>query len=152
MTFAPRNILVPTDFSAPAEIALEYAKDIARTHKSVIYIIHCLEPNVYSGDMTGAMADIGGAHQYLLEFSGNELKKKAISLESEGFEVRIRTLDGGNPADEIVEYADANGIDLICIATHGRNGWARFMLGSIAERVLRKAMCAVLTVRRKGDE
>lgn len=150
--FAPKNILVPTDFSEPAEIALEYAKDIARTHKSVISIIHSLESSVYPGDAMTAVADLAGAHQYLLEFSDNELKKKAALLQSEGFEVRTRTLHGGNPADEIVEYVEANRIDLICIATHGRNGWAHFMLGSIAERVLRKAMCPVLTVRRKGDE
>ncbi len=150
--FAPRNILVPTDFSAPAEIALEYAKDIARTHKSVISIIHSLESSVYPGDAITVVADLAGAHQYLLEFSDAELRKKAKLLEGEGFEVRTRTLHGGNPADEIVEYADINRIDLICIATHGRSGWEHFMLGSIAERVLRKAMCPVLTVRRKGDE
>ncbi len=150
--FAPKNILVPTDFSEPAEIALEYAKDIARTHRSVISIIHSFESPFYPGNAATVAADLAGAHEYLLEFSDNELKKKAGLLQSEGFEVRTRTLHGGNPADEIIDYAEANRIDLICIATHGRSGWAHFMLGSITERVLRKAMCPVLTVRRKGDE
>jgi nucleotide-binding universal stress UspA family protein len=53
----------------------------------------------------------------------------------------------GSPARTIVEYADANGFDLIVMGTHGRGGVAHLLLGSVAERVVRTARCPVLTVR-----
>lgn len=149
--FAPKKILVPTDFSAPAEIALEYAKDLARQHNSTLLIIHALEPSIYTGDGAFPEADIAGTRQYLLEASEAGLQKKAAALEKEGFSVITRTLYGGNVASEITDYADANAADLICIATHGRSGWQHLMLGSITEKVLRRAACPVLIVRRKAE-
>ncbi len=57
------------------------------------------------------------------------------------------TVLGGNPASEIVGYVRERGFDLLVLATHGRTGLARFVLGSVAERVVREATCPVLVVR-----
>ncbi|HYF02809.1 MAG TPA: universal stress protein [Patescibacteria group bacterium] len=150
--FTPKKILVPTDFSAPAAIALEYAKDIARMHGSEIFVIHSVEPAVYPGDIREMQTDLVTNREYMFELSDSQLKKIIEPLLAAGMKANLRTVYGGNPADEIVSFSEANDIDLICIATHGRSGWQHLMLGSIAERVLRKAKCPVLTVKRKGDE
>jgi nucleotide-binding universal stress UspA family protein len=65
-----------------------------------------------------------------------------------------RTMLEGNPAHEIVTYADRAGCDLICMGTHGRGGINRLLLGSVAERVIRAAEVPVLTVRvgSRGDD
>ena len=57
----------------------------------------------------------------------------------------------GDPADEIVSAAEEIGADLIVVATHGRSGWRRFVLGSVTEKLMRSAECPILTVRC-GDE
>jgi nucleotide-binding universal stress UspA family protein len=58
----------------------------------------------------------------------------------------------GNPYAEIVQYAEESGIDLIVVGTHGRGAFAHLLLGSVAEKVVRKAHCPVLTVRPAGHQ
>jgi nucleotide-binding universal stress UspA family protein len=150
--FAPKKILVPTDFSEPAEVAFQYAKDIAKQNNSTLVIVHTVEVPIYPGNITTMGDELMATRKVLFERSDAALGEIAQKLTSEGFKVETKTLYGSNPADEIVGFAQVNRVDLICIATHGRSGWKHLMLGSIAERVLRKALCPVLTVRRSGDE
>lgn len=149
--FTPKNILVPTDFSEPALIALEHAKDIARSNNATLHIVHAIEPIIYPAEWGFPSTEFAQAGQYLAEMSSQQLQKIADTLTAEGFGIKTQTLQGGGASGEIVEYAEANGIDLIVIATHGRSGLEHFFLGSTTERVLRRATCPVLTVRRKKE-
>jgi nucleotide-binding universal stress UspA family protein len=150
--FTPKNILVPTDFSAPSVIALDHAKDIARTYSATLHIVHAIEPIIYPAEWGFPSTEFAQAGQYLSELSGKELQKISEKLTAEGLNIKTQTLQGGSASSEIADYAAANNIDLIVIATHGRSGIEHFFLGSTTERVLRKAHCPVLTVRRKKEE
>lgn len=150
--FAPKNILVPTDFSEPAGIALNYAKDFARLNNATLHIVHVIEIIVYPIGWTYPAVDATVGNRFHLENSEKELQNIARSLEHENFTVRTQTLEGGDPSNEIVEYAKRHHVDLICIATHGRTGLGRLFLGSTTERVLRRAQCPVLTVHRPKEE
>ncbi len=83
-----------------------------------------------------------------------EAEQRMAALTSEhapGLDVE-RAARVGAPYSEIVRYASENGIDLIVMGTHGRVALPHLLLGSVAERVVRRAGCAVLTVRRAGSE
>lgn len=149
--FAPKNILVPTDFSDPAECALQYAKDLARMNNATLHIVHALEMVTYPTGWTYPGIESLESKQYYAELSDKELQPKAEALRAEGFTVVTKTLRNTNSSEGIIEYALENDIDLICIATHGRTGLGRFFLGSTTERVLRKVQCPVFVVRRKED-
>jgi nucleotide-binding universal stress UspA family protein len=149
--FAPTNILIPTDFSDPSGTALNYAKDIARLNNATLHIVHVIEIIVYPIGWTYPEADAVVGNHFHWENSENELQKLAKTLAHEDFHVRTQTLEGGDPSNEIVDYANKHNIDLICIATHGRTGLGRLFLGSTTERVIRKAHCPVLTVHRSKE-
>ena len=149
--FAPKNILVPTDFSDAANCALEYAKDLARANSATLHIVHAIEMVTYPTGWTYPGMESIESRQYYAEISDKELEKRAEALNGEGFSLQIQTLNNGSAADGIAEYAAVNSIDLICIATHGRSGLGHFFLGSTTELLLRKTYCPVLVVRRKED-
>ena len=141
------RILVPTDFSAPSDAALEYARNVATQFGASLHLLHVVEDPYRSAY---------AAEVYIPEVEGlrDELVSNAISrLEDRLYqrdvtELRVKA-DAviGTPAWSIVEYAAANGIDLIVMGTHGRGGMAHLLMGSVAERVVRTAPCPVLTVR-----
>jgi nucleotide-binding universal stress UspA family protein len=137
------HILVPTDFSDASKKALKYAARFAEQFGSRITLIHVMEP-VMSPDFTHfplALDEekvIENANHRLLAFGKALLNERFI----EG--VIVRT---GNPFHEIAEMARDRKFDLIIISTHGYTGLKRALLGSTAERVVRHAHCAVMTVR-----
>jgi universal stress protein A len=137
------RVLVPTDFSDPSKRALKYARSLAAQFGSTITLIHVLEP-VMSPDFTHfplALEEdkvVEGARQRLLGLAKTHLDARSV----DGVVVR-----SGNPFHEITEAARELKIDLVIIATHGYTGIKRALLGSTAERVVRYAQCAVMTVR-----
>jgi nucleotide-binding universal stress UspA family protein len=151
-----RDILHPTDFSGRARHAHDVARSLARDLGARLHVVHVVqethvveepvtvfEPS--SLDMPGAGG--GGERQGYHE----ALKDHLRELHPTGPGVRVETyLREGDPAEEILRLADDVGADLIVIGTHGRRGLARAVLGSVAESVMRRARCPVLTVRSDG--
>lgn len=142
-----RNILVPTDFSAPAEGAWRYAVTLAKLFRSRLHVLHVVaEPYAYpwgSNEMsTLPMAD------YLAQAEESARERLATFVAaSTGHGRRVRAVTKvGAPVEQILEYADAQKIDLIVIGTHGRGLVGQMLLGSVAERVVRRAKMPVLTV------
>lgn len=142
-TLSFRTILVPTDFSAGALVAVEYALALANRTGADVVLLHVMEPTVYSVDFAFTYPDIEA-----------EVRRGAIeSLRqlSEGARVRgVRAehvLVAGTPFVEIGKVAADRKADLIVMGTHGRTGLAHAVLGSTAERVVRFAPCPVLTVK-----
>ncbi|MES2766203.1 MAG: universal stress protein [Bacteroidota bacterium] len=149
--FAPKNILVATDFSEPAKCVLRYAKEMAAENKAMIHVVHTVEMIEYpTGLVYPGMENILNEER-AVELSDRALGTIASELDTEGFSVTTETLRNGDAADGISDYAKSHDIDLICIATHGRSGLGHFFLGSTTERLLRKTYCPVLVVRRKED-
>lgn len=143
-----KKILCSTDFSEPSYAGLDAACDLARTYSGQLILVHVVEPiptaAVSIGDHSGFNVAV---HQRVLkenaEGSIRDLVEKRLSR---GVSVKT-VIAEGDPANQIVRVAAAEEVDLIVIATHGRTGWRHVIYGSVAERVVRLAGPAVLTIR-----
>jgi nucleotide-binding universal stress UspA family protein len=145
-----RRILVPLDFSAPAEKALRYAVSFARQFDAKITLLH-VRPIPYSTAEMGGFPTVIPADEPPTEKVQARLDADACRLVPP--EIRDRTLLRTGPAyDEICNAARELEADLIIIATHGRTGLKHILLGSTAERVVRHASCPVLVVREHEHE
>jgi universal stress protein A len=136
-----KRILVPTDFSETSDAALRYGVELARRFSARLYLLHVPEP---PGEAAEAEYPIG-----LFETMQNAVYERLPHLLSEGDRRELRpecAMRLGTPWEEIVRHAEEHDIDLIVMGTHGRDGLARLLVGSVAETVVRKALCPVLTV------
>ncbi len=136
-----KRILVPTDFSEYSAEAIGYACTLADKFKSELHLLHVLEVHVSSTPVFGGGLALNPRTKESNEAAENALKR----LVSE--RTAVRATAEGPPFLEILRYAKDNDIDLIVMGTHGRSGLAHVMIGSVAERVVRKASCPVMTVR-----
>jgi len=138
-----KKILFPTDFSPFAEKASEYAVSLAKKYGSKLYVLHVIEQFTYIIDI-----GIDFRTQTSLEATARKLLDDTVaSLSKHGVDIE-GVLRSGNPFAEIVHFASRENIDLIVMATHGRTGLEHMLMGSVTEKVIRKAPCPVLTIRR----
>src|ERR1700722_10145956 len=144
------KILVATDFSDDSNHALAFAEELARRFSAEMLLMHVDQPlapvmvsELSPGLDIGAMSRIA-EEQRLLAL--RELDMLTAPLRDSGLKAR-GLLKVGGPFLEIVHAAYVEGVDLIVLGTHGRTGLAHVLLGSVAERVVRKAHCPVLTIR-----
>ena len=131
------RILVPTDFSAPSEAALDYGRNLAGQFDAALHLLHIAENpflRAVSGDPR--LREEAPARWLQDRLTDADRRRGAVTIVEQSDE----------PASEILRYAKSNNIDLIVIGTHGRAGLARAVLGSVAETVVRAASCPVLTV------
>jgi nucleotide-binding universal stress UspA family protein len=150
-----KNVLVATDFGEAADAALSYGRTLAGTFGATLHVIHVAE-NVM---MRNAGID-GESYIMLLpdlqrdieDAARKQLVELLIDNDRPPIPTKTSVLTSIAPAESIVEYAKANHIDLIVIGTHGRGGFARLFMGSVAERVVRTAPCPVLTVHHPERE
>lgn len=142
--FVYKHILVPLDGSELAEEALLPALSIAQLMQASLTLIRVIPPFVREVDeqYTAAATDI------LQEKAGAYLLTVHEQLTAVHVPVTIK-LAAGAVAETIIEYAAAHGIDLIVLSSHGRSGISRWVFGSVAERVVRGAACAVLVIHQK---
>jgi nucleotide-binding universal stress UspA family protein len=136
------RILVPVDFSDCSLDALEYAVVVAQQAKASLMLLHVLEPVSYGLDFT--LSHIRTREQ-VRESWTKRLEELASSHQHSHVPVESQ-LRGGLPADSILDSAQTLPCDLIVMGTHGRRGISHALSGSVAEAVLRKARCPVLTV------
>jgi nucleotide-binding universal stress UspA family protein len=134
------KILFPTDFSHSSDAALAYATALCRDSGAAMLIVHVEEPPINYG---------GGEMYYgVPEPNADALRKMLQAVVPTQQEVRYEhRLVTGDPATEIVRIADAEHVDLIVLGAHGRSGFSRLLMGSVAEVVVRKATCPVLTFK-----
>jgi nucleotide-binding universal stress UspA family protein len=137
------RILVPVDFSDCSLDALEYAAVVAQQAKASLLLLHVLEPVSYGLDFTlghsRTREQVRETWTKRLEELAAPLRVRQVPVESQ--------LRGGLPADSILDSFQTLPCDLIVMGTHGRRGISHAFSGSVAEAVLRKALCPVLTVR-----
>jgi len=144
---AVERILVPIDFSDHTDLLLDHVREIAHAYDSGIDLVHVVEP-------VSLPTAYGNAP---LKVDADEIKEDARqvlddycdALRTEGLDV-LGHLRVGHPADEVLTVAESHGADLVCIATHGRTGVERLLMGSVAEKVVRMAPSPVFTVKSYG--
>jgi nucleotide-binding universal stress UspA family protein len=136
-----RAILVAADFSACSEEAFVLASALARDYKARLMVLHVATPPplVTPGELERELERADG---YRAELEGRLRQIYSGRLD----EVEYRVQDG-DPAVEILAASREAPCDLIVMGTHGRTGLGRLLLGSVAEQVVRKAACPVLTVK-----
>ena len=146
---AIRQILVPTDFSEPANAALKYARTLAEEFGSHLHIFHVVpEPYVYPWGTelsTMPLADLLAQSEAV---SNTRLGELIPPNESPKGGLTTSTAIG-TPVDRILDNIDDAHIDLVVMGTHGRGPVGHLLLGSVAERIVRRSPVPVLTV--KGD-
>lgn len=135
------NVAVATDFFATAAHAVTLATTVARACAADLTVVHVVEPAAYSriGPDTEALRGVGQA----------ALDAAVVRVRDDLPSARGALLVG-RPAEEVVTFAETNDVDLIVTATHGRQSVERWLLGSVAEKILRACHAPVLTVRSAG--
>lgn len=142
------RILFPTDFSDHAAYAQRFAQSLAKQYGADLHIIHVVQLYTYvvdfGMDSTVQYQSVQASLQQLLDDLLDELAGEPYSVSGE--------LIQGDPVKEIVRVAREDNSDLIVLGTHGRSALEHVLLGSVAEKVVRKAPCPVLSVRMPGHE
>jgi len=138
-----QTIVVTTDFSTNSAVAVRPAVEIARKFGARILLVHALEAAVPEAEAVPRdMASLAAmTREQLQEFGTREIGGQAAWSAEVVF---------GPPYVAITDAAARHRADLIVVATHGRTGLLHLLLGSVAERVARTAVCPVLTVRVPG--
>jgi universal stress protein A len=135
------TILFPTDFSHYNDAALKLASSLAAETGAMLHIVYVHDAR----DLNAAMGEAGYLYASSWEESLERAKQRLQSV--------VPTIAGlsydqncllGNPAFEILNFAEAHDVDLIVMASHGRTGLSRLLMGSVAEGVMRRACCPVL--------
>jgi nucleotide-binding universal stress UspA family protein len=147
MSLAFRRVLWPTDFSPLSLAAADAARGLARAFGATLHVVHVAPLLVFdstvaretAGDLLVSATDTRGPAQ-------RELDRLVRDYFDDDRAV-VREVRVGTPWYEICEYARAAAIDLIVIPTHGHTGLRHVLLGSVAERVIQHAPCAVLVVK-----
>lgn len=145
---ALKNILVATDFSEPAALALNYGRDLARTFHARLHVLHVVDDVLvhYSPEVGFISQDL---QKDLEKVAWRDLDAVVTDDDRRTLELIIAVESHVGAATGITSYAKHHEIDLIITGTHGRGAVKHLLMGSVAERVVRIAPCPVLTVHAK---
>ena len=144
-----KRIMVASDLSKVSRGAFNTAIEFATSRGAELFIVHVIAPIsplvpeqfIQPGILETIEADAR-------RWAERQLLRLAAAARKSGIRVKVLLLSG-DPADQIIRAARAHHADLIVVGTHGRRGFSKMMLGSVAEHVLRTAPCPVVTVRRQ---
>jgi nucleotide-binding universal stress UspA family protein len=143
-----KNILCPVDFSNSGDAAMSYAASLAKEYQAELHLVHVYEQPFAYVDGGFASAPVPAVPPADME--AEEAKLEAVKPEKD---VKfLRQFIVGSPADELVNYAKEQNIDLVVMGTHGRTGLNRLLMGSIAEGIVRRSPCPVLTIKQPAKE
>jgi len=141
------RVLAPVDLSEQSNLVLDHAAALSEAYSAPLDLLHVVEeaayPNVYGLDpLTPSLPNVQDRAREALE-------TLAARLDLRTDPVNVHVL-AGHAAYDIVEFAEDEAADLIVMATHGRTGLERFLIGSVAEKVVRRAPCPVFTLKSFG--
>lgn len=141
------NLLVPVDFSDHQPLLLAHARELALAYGLTLTLLHVVRvparPKAYGSSRSRP------SPEELRNRSENALTEEAAALQHDGVDARVE-VRSGHPVEEIIDVADDLDAALLAIATHGRAGVQRMLMGSVAETVIRRAPCPVFTVKSFG--
>ena len=135
-----QRILVPLDGSPLSERALPYARSLARASRARIILLRAVEAHALTGRgrAKARVAAMAEAETYLDAIAG--------PVREQGLTVDVAVPYGG-AADAIADEVALREVDLVVMATHGRGGVARLVMGSVADKIVRSARCPVMTLK-----
>jgi nucleotide-binding universal stress UspA family protein len=143
--FRLRTILHPTDFSKHSDAAFQFACSLAREYFAEILLVHVVEPAFEIG--------VEGQTMPIPSDEPEQARKRLEAVFPLDPHVKVRReVVLGKPIDAIVRVAAESKADMIVMGTHGRGGFSRLLMGSVAEGVLRKVPCPVLFVKEPSTE
>lgn len=145
------RILCPTDFSDFSERAYEYGLSLARHYNAELYLLHVVRPVIIGYPEYAIPDSVSEFYGELREHAEEQLREFA-KVHAEGGVHAMVAVEEGVATESILNFARENSVDMIVMGTHGRRGFQRLTLGSVTERVLRKAGCPVLAVRRPAHD
>ncbi|NBS89819.1 universal stress protein [bacterium] len=148
-----KSILVPTDFSKQSQSAIRYGIEFAKKFGAKLHVLHVVQDvSIFIPEMgfinpSAALSNI----EPMLLAAGKSLADFLEPYKHHGIEL-ISHCQEGNPIDEIISLATDENIDLIILGTHGHTGLKHLFLGSLAETLVRKSPCPVLSLRNPEHE
>lgn len=145
------RILCPTDFSEFSFRAADYAVALAKHYGGEVHFVHVVPEVLLHPDQYPYLVEPVRTEPQVRERARDRLDAFVALTRAEQIRSRF-SIEEGAPVATIVKAAEDGKADLICLGTHGREGVERIVLGSVAEKVLRKAPCPVMTVSEPGDE
>ena len=139
------RILCPVDFSPCSQVAFEHAVELARNNDATLVLVHVLAPPpTYISGFSG----YGALPPYEPE---PDPRLEGLAVPHDGVELeRVHLV--GIEGEAIIKHAERTGCDLIVLGTHGYGGFTKFLLGSVAEYVMRHAKCQVIVVKDRQGE
>lgn len=144
-----RNLLLAVDFSDTCLKATEYAVALANRFGATLHLLHVIEdPVVYLPMFESYPLP---SREQFETYAQDRLENWVTGPDAEGLKLELHFRHGA-PHVEIIDYAEDSKIDLIVLGTHGRGIAAHLLLGSVAEKVIRKAPCPALTVHLSGRQ
>ncbi|MFK7845545.1 MAG: universal stress protein [Rhodothermales bacterium] len=144
-------ITVPIDFSDHSRAALSYAKELAAEFDATLNLVHVVEEKVHPIFHAAGVFSVYDMHPEIEETVLAELKKMVETTKGPGVPIEYSILRG-NPAAELVRWTEEKGGDLVVISTHGLAGIDHAILGSVTEKIIRRAPCPVIVVKYKEQK
>ncbi len=141
-----KKILIATDGSEYTKNAVDYGIDLAKSTGAKLSAIYVVDTAAFASIPMDAAWE--SMYELLKQEGDLAIKYVADNAEAEGLEIEGNLIEG-HPADEIIKYSEKNSISLIVMGTLGKSGLDRFLLGSVAEKVVRNSKIPVLVVRGK---
>lgn len=136
------HVLIPTDGSEPAEAAVDHALDLAPRYDATLHVLYAVDVTAFGGlprDTSVVIEGFEEAGDAAVERVADRAREMGIPVET--------SVRHGSPEEVVLEYVESERIDLVVMGTHGRRGLGRLVLGSVAERVVRRCPVPVVTVR-----
>jgi universal stress protein A len=147
-----RRILVPTDFGKSSDNALTYGLAFAQKFAAEVWLLHVVQDlSLFIPEAVFSTPPPVPPVEQFIAAARAALERVVARLNVDGVIVHAE-VGVGPPFDEITRFATEKDIDLIVMGTHGHTGLAHVLLGSVAEKVVRRAPCPVLTVRHPEHE
>jgi nucleotide-binding universal stress UspA family protein len=138
------TVVVATDGSASAERSVRVAMDLAARFGAAVHALYVVD----AGEVAESPPDLREEMEEALRAAGED----ALAFVDDRDEAVTTVVREGDPATEVVDYAEAVDADLVATGTRGRHGEHAFLLGSVAEAVVRRAPMPVLTVRQLAED
>ncbi len=149
---AVRKILYPTDFSDCARAALDHALFLAERHRCELHMLHAVVLHDHDPESPShRFPQPAQIFEHLFRIADSELAQLAGDHGASDFRLVQARRRGFSVAEVVLDYAGEHDVDLVVMGTHGRRGPSRLLLGSVAERVVRRSRCPVLTLRERSE-
>lgn len=146
--FAPKRILVPTDYSDEADKALKQAMEIAKQFDSKIFLLHVNDViQECAADYCADYASLKRVREEIIEGTKKSMQEEVAKF-AEFKDINVSfDIREGDPGIEILKDQEEKEADMIIISAHGKTGFIKHLLGDVADKVIRHAKCSVLLVR-----